>query len=86
MTLQIYVMIIISFIGILRFICIKFNSLRIFKGNIFDDLAKIYLFVSDTKYYVQVKLTSLAENVHSFAAQGQILAENVTLRRNCGMY
>ena len=40
------------------------------------------LFISDTQYYVPIKLCRMAGSIHLFKIIGMITPENVKLKRN----
>ena len=45
-------------------------------------MVKIKLFLADTKSYVSLDLNKLAGNAHLFKLTGELLLENITLRKN----
>ena len=52
------------------------------KGHLFSNTVKIMLFISDTKYYIPIKLCKTAGSIHLFKVTGTITSENVKLKRN----
>ena len=53
-----------------------------FWGQPFSNMVKIKLFLADTKSYVSLDLNQLARNTHLFKLTGELLLENVTLKKN----
>ena len=53
-----------------------------FQGQPFSNMAKIKLFLADTKSYVSLDLNKIAGNTHLFKLTGELSLENVTLRKN----
>ena len=60
----------------------KIEKQKLFRGHLFSNLVKIMLFISDTKYYIPIKLCQMAENIHLFKITGWLMSENVKLKRN----
>ena len=75
-------MLCISILGLLIFIIIKLRKLKLFRGYLFSNAVKITLFISDTKYYVPIKLCKTAGSIHLFMITGTLTSENVKLKRN----
>ena len=53
-----------------------------FWGQPFSNMAKITLFLADTKSYVSLDLDKIARNTHLFKLTGELSFDNVTLRKN----
>ena len=47
-------------------VIIKLRKLQLFRGYLFSNAVKIMLFISDTKYYVPIKLCKMAGSIHLF--------------------
>ena len=45
-------------------------------------MVKIKLFLADTKLYVSLDLNHLTGNTHLFKLKGELLLENITLKKN----
>ena len=45
-------------------------------------MVKIKLFLADTESYVPLELNKLSGNVHLFKLTGDLLLDNVTLKKN----
>ena len=48
----------------------------------FSNAVKIMLYISDTHYYVSIKLCRTAKSIHLFNITGTLTPENVKLKRN----
>ena len=64
------------------FVVIKLRKLKLFKGYLFSNAVKIMLYISDTKYYVPIKLCKTVRSIHLFKITGTLTSKNVTLKRN----
>ena len=60
----------------------KIKKSVFFWGQPFSNMVKIKLFLTDTKSYVSIDLSKIAENTHLFKLTGELSLENVTLRKN----
>ena len=67
----------ISILGLILFVIIKLRKLKLFRGHLFSNAVKIMLFISDTKYYIPIKLCTMAGNIHLFKITGTLTSENV---------
>ena len=72
----------ILLLGLTHFIITKLRKLKLFRGHLFSNAVKIMLFISDTKYYVPIKLCKTAGSIHLFKIAGTLTSENVKLKRN----
>ena len=59
----------------------KIKKSIFFQGQPFSNMMKIKLFLADTKSYVSLDLNQLARNTHLFKLIGELLLENVTLKK-----
>ena len=59
----------------------KIKKSIFFWGQPFSNMVKIKLFLADTKLYVSLNLNQLAGNKHLFKLTGELLLENVTLKK-----
>ena len=60
----------------------KLRKSRIFRGELFSNIVKIKLFITDAQSYVSIELSKIAGNVHLFKLTGALLLENTDLKRN----
>ena len=66
----------LSILGLVVFIILKSRKLRLFTGHLFSNTVKIILFISDTQYYVPIKLYRMAESMQLFKIMGTLTPEN----------
>ena len=69
-------------LGIIIFIILNARKLKLFRGHLFSNAVKIMLFISDTQYYVPVKLYRTAGSMHLFKITGQLTPKHIELKRN----
>ena len=72
----------LSILGLKTFVIIKLKKLKLFRGHLFSNTVKIMLFISDTKYYVPIKLCKAKGSIHLFKISGTITSQTVQLKRN----
>ena len=72
----------ISILGLVGFVVINLRKLKLFRGHLFLNTVNIMLFISDTKYYVPIKLCKMAGSIHLFKITGALTPENIKLKRN----
>ena len=63
-------------------ILVKIKKSKIFQGHFFSNMVKIKLCLGDTQSYVPLELNKLARNVHLFKCTGDLLLDDVTLKKN----
>ena len=63
-------------------IIIKTRKQKLFTGHLLSNVVKIMLFISDTQYYVPIKLCRMAGSIHLFKITGTLTPENVKLKQN----
>ena len=56
----------LSILGLVLFVILKSRKLKLFRGHLFSNAVKIMLFISDTQYYVTIKLCRMAGSIHLF--------------------
>ena len=57
------------------FVILKAEKLRLFRGHLFSNAVKIMLFISNTQYYVPIKLCRMAGSIHLFKNMGMLTPE-----------
>ena len=67
--------------GLSNFCYSKIKEIRL-QGHLFSKVVKIMLFISDTQYYVPIKLCRIAGSIHLFKIMGILSPENVKFKRN----
>ena len=71
----------LSILGLVVFVIIKSRKLKLFRGHLFSNAIKIMLFISDTKYYVSIKLCKTEGSIHLFKIKGTLPSDNVKIKR-----
>ena len=72
----------LSILGLELFIILKSGKLKLIRGHLFSNAVKIMLIISDTQYYVPIKLCRMAGSINLFKITGILTPENVKLKRN----
>ena len=76
------VLMILNLVIVALLLLIKIKKSIFFWGQPFSNMVKIKLFLVDMKSYVSLDLNQLAGNTHLFKLIGELLLENVTLKKN----
>ena len=63
------------------FVIMNVRKLKLLSGHMFSNAVKIMLFISDTQYYVPVKLQRTVGSIHLFKITGKLTPEQITLKR-----
>ena len=58
------------------------RKLKLFRGHLFSNAVKIMLFISDTQYYVPVKLCKAVGRIHLFKSTRKLLPKHVKLDKH----
>ena len=72
----------LSILGLVIYVILKSRKLKLFTGYLFPNAVKIMLVISDTQYYVPIKLCRMAGNIHLFKITVVLTPENVKLKGN----
>ena len=72
----------LSILGLVFFVILKSRKVKLFRAHLFLNRVKIMLFISDTQYYVPIKLCRIAGLIHLFKITETLTPENVKLKRN----
>ena len=82
-TMQWYtiLMLSLSILGLVIFIILKSRKLKLLRGQLFSNAVNIMLFLSDTQYYVFIKLCRMERIIHLFKITRMLTPENVKLKR-----
>ena len=72
-TTQFYIILVLSLviISLIIFAILQVRRIKICRGQIFLNVVKIMLFISDVQYYVSVKLYKTAGSIHLFKITGK---------------
>ena len=82
-TAQFYIILTLSIamIGLIIFAILQLRSIKLCRGQLFLNIVKIMLFMSDVQYYVPVKLCKTAGSIHLFEITGKITSDKVKLNK-----
>ena len=83
-TSQFYVILALSItvIGLVIFTILQVKRIKICRGQLFSNVVKIMLFISDIQYYVPVKLCKTAGSIHLFKIKGTPTQNKVKLNKH----
>ena len=83
-TIQLYIILVLSLpiISLIIFAILQVRRIKICRGQIFSNIFKRMLFISDIQYYIPVKLCKTAGSIHSFKITGKIMTEKVNLNKH----
>ena len=81
---QLYVILALSIviIGLVVFAILQVRRMRLCRGQLFLNVIKIMLFMSDEQYYVPVKLCKMAGSIHLFKISGKLMIDKVKLNKH----
>ena len=80
-TAQFYIILTLSIamIILIIFAILQLRRIKLCRGQLFSNIVKIMLFISDIQYYVPVKLCKTAGSIHLFKITGKIMMHKVKL-------
>ena len=83
-TSQFYIILALSIIiiGLVVFAILWVRRIRLCRGQLFLNVVKIMLFISDIQYYVPVKLCKTAGSIHLFKITGKLMIDKVKLNKH----
>ena len=68
-------------IGLITFAILQLRRIKLCRGQLFSNVVKIMLFISDIQYYIPVKLCKTAGSIHLFRITGKIMTDKVKLNK-----
>ena len=68
-------------IGLVVFAILQVRRIRLCRGQLFSNVVKIMLFISDIQYYILVKLCKMAGSIHLFKISGKLMIDKVKLNK-----
>ena len=82
-TSQIYIILALSIviIGLVTFTVLQVRRIKLCRGQLFSNVVKIMLFISDIQYYVPVRLCKSAGSIHFFKITGRLMTDKVKLNK-----
>ena len=83
-TIQFYIILVLSLaiISLIIVAILQVRRIKICRGQIFSNVVKVMLFISDVQYYVPVKLCKTADSIYLFKITGKIMMERVKLNKH----
>ena len=83
-TTQFYIILVLSLVilSLIIFAILQVRRIKICRGQIFSNLVKIMLFISDIQYYIPVKLCKTVGSIHLFKITGKIMMGKVKLNKH----
>ena len=83
-TAQLYIILMLSIvmIGLIIFAILQLGRIKLCRGQLFSNIVKIMLFISDIQYYVPVKLCKTAGSIYLFKITGKIMMDKVKLNKH----
>ena len=80
-TAQFYIILSIIMIGLIIFAILQLRRIKLYRGQLFSNIVKIMLFISDVQYHIPVKLCKTAGSIHLFNITGKIMMDKVKLNK-----
>ena len=71
----------ISIIGFL-FTILQVRRVKLCRGQLFSNVVKVMLFISDVKYYIPINLCKTTGSIHLFKIRGILMPDKVKLNKN----
>ena len=83
-TVQFYIILILSIkmIGLTVLAILQLRRIKLCRGQLFFNVVKIMLFISDIQYYSLVKLYKTAGSIHLFKITGKTTMDKVKLNKH----
>ena len=72
----------ISVIGLVIFTILQVRRIKLCRGQLFSNIAKKMLFISDVQYYVPIKLCKTAGSIHLFKFTGMLTPDKIKLNKH----
>ena len=68
-------------VSLIIFAILQVRRIKLGRGQLFPNVVKIMLFISDVQYYILVKLCKTAGSIHLFKVTGKITTDKVKLNK-----
>ena len=80
-TTQFYIILALStaIIGLIIFATLQVRRIKLCRGQLFSNVVKVILFISDLQHYIPVKLCKTAGSIHLFKITGKVTMDKVKL-------
>ena len=83
-TVQLYIILTLNIviIGLIVFAILQLRRIKLCRRQLFSNVVKIMLFISDEQYYIPVKLCKTAGSIHLFKVTGKVMMDKVKLNKH----
>ena len=83
-TSQFYIILALSIviIDLVIFAILQIRRIKFCRGQLFSNIVKIMLFISDIQYYILVRLCKTAGSIHLFKITGRLMTDKVKLNKH----
>ena len=83
-TSQFYTILALSIviIGLVIFAILQVRRIKLCRGQLFSNVVKIMVFISDVQYYILVRLCKTAGSIHLFKITGRLMTDKVKLNKH----
>ena len=83
-TAQLYIILTLSIVmkGLIIFAILQLRRIKLCRGQLFSNIGKIMLFISDVQYYNPVQLCKTAGIIHLFEITGKVMIDKVKLNKH----
>ena len=71
----------IAMIGLIIFVILQLRRIKLCRGELFLNIVKLMLFISDVQYYIPAILCKTAGSIHLFKITGKIMMDKVKLNK-----
>ena len=68
--------------NLIIFAILQVRRIKLCRGQLFSNVVKIMLFISDVQYYIPVKLCRTAGSIYLFKIRGKVRMEKVKLNKH----
>ena len=72
----------ITITGLVIFAILQIRRIKLCRGQLFSNIVKIMLFISDIQYYVPIKLCKTAGSIHLFKITGILMPDKVKINKH----
>ena len=72
----------VSILRLVIFTILQVRRIRLCRGQLFSNVVKIMLFISDVQYYVPIKLGKTAGSIHLLKITGILTPDKVKLKKH----
>ena len=81
-TSQFYIILALSIliIGLVVFAILQVRRIKLCREQLFSNVVKIMLFISNVQYYILVRLCKTAGSIHLFKITGRLMTDKVKLK------